>query len=77
MNQRLFCYLIVKPKTEVWFWFLPLEGESKIIQITDSENSNKNLHALPFANNTLSIIVWFLLLDRYEKSEKFLLVRGP
>ena len=40
MNQRFFCYLIAKPKNEVYFWFLALEGESKLIQITNSKNSS-------------------------------------
>ena len=40
MNQEFFCYLIAKPKCEVQFWFLALEGESKLIQITNSKNSN-------------------------------------
>ena len=46
MNQRIFCYLIVKSKNEVQFWFLALEGESKLIQITNSDNSNGNLFGL-------------------------------
>ena len=46
VNQRFFCYLIAKPKNEVSFWFLALEGESKLIQITNSENSNRNLFGL-------------------------------
>ena len=46
MNQRFFCYLIAKPKNEVWFWFPALEGESKLIQITNFKNSNRNLFRL-------------------------------
>ena len=41
MNQIFFCYLIAKPKNEVYILFLALEGESKLIQITNFENSNK------------------------------------
>ena len=46
MKQRLFCYFIAKPKNEVYFWFLALEGESKLIHITNSKNSNRNLFGL-------------------------------
>ena len=46
MNQRLFCYLIAKPENSVKIWFLVLEGESKLIQITNSKNLNGNLFGL-------------------------------
>ena len=42
MNQRFFCYLIAKPKDEVQFWFLPVEGEPKLIQIANFKNSNRD-----------------------------------
>ena len=48
--------MIAKPKTEVYFWFLALEGESKLIQIANFKNSNQNLFGLIIANNTFSII---------------------
>ena len=61
MNQSFFCYLIAKPKNEVQFWFLALEGESKLLQITNSKNLNRNsfglIVSISCANNTLSIVV--------------------
>ena len=46
MNQRFFCYLIAKPKNEVQFQFLALEGDPKLIQIANSKTSNRNLFGL-------------------------------
>ena len=46
MNQRLFCYLIAKPKNDVKFRFLALEGKSKLIQIANFKNSNPDLFGL-------------------------------
>ena len=42
MNQRFFWHLTAKPRNEDQFWFLALEGESKLIQVTNSENLNRN-----------------------------------
>ena len=52
MNQIPFCYLIAKPKNEVYFWLPALGEKSKLIQMAKFKNSNQN-----FANNTFSIIV--------------------
>ena len=41
-NQSLFWYWIAKPNNDVSFWFLALEGEFKLIQITNSENANRH-----------------------------------
>ena len=46
MNQRLLCYLVAKPRNEVQFWFLASDGESKLIQIANFKNSNRNLFGL-------------------------------
>ena len=67
MNQRYFCLWITKPKHEVHILFLTLEGESKLIQMT-------NLFGLicsAICNNTLTIIGGLLMSNKSEKVGNF------
>ena len=58
--------LFAKPKNEVKILFLALKGESKLIQITKSENSNRNLFGLIASPQATSAFYSVKLCSKYS-----------